>query len=194
MTTKVLNKLVNVCTTLSGGTTTSGTSSSTVSKEFESTSDTRLANVYRLLNLESGKINKFEGVITGTYTTANVYFKVYMNLVSYDEILINPIFERLETTYSDHLVENCYPYIDLKKFTASDGSLFIGLEGFGFNELTIDIITGDSDVITEVDDVQRWDSVSFISTDRNYQGRTSNGYTSLRITVCSCCDFDQDII
>ena len=146
------------------------------------------------MNLESGKINKFEGVITGTYTTANVYFKVYMKLVSYDEILINPIFERLETTYTEHLVEDLFPYIDVKKYTASDGSLSIGLLGYGFNKLTIDIITGDTDVITEVNEYQSWNNITFISTDRNYKEYMKlDGYTFFRLRGCSCCDFDEDI-
>ena len=43
--------------------------------------------------------------------------------------------------------------------------------------------------ITEVDEYQRWDSVTFISTDRNNQGRDYHGYNFFELRVCSCCDF-----
>ena len=190
MTTKVLNKLVNVCTTLSGGTT-SGTSSSTTTRvELESTSGYNFSK-YRLMNLESDTFNTFEGVLTGTYTTTNDYFKVYMKLVSYDEWLINPIFERLETMYTDHSsYENCSITMDLRKYVASDGTKFIGVEGFGFDKLTIDIITGDSDVITQAD-YESEETITYISTDRNYQLKDSNGNYSFELICCSCCDFDK---
>ena len=199
MSTKVLNKLVNVCTTLSGGTTSSGTSgttssgtssSSTTRVELESTSGYNFSK-YRLMEMKSDTFNTFEGVLTGTYTTTNDYFKVYMKLVSFDEILINPIFERLESTYTDHSsYENCSITMGLRKYVASDGTKFIGVEGFGFDKLTIDIITGDSDVITQADftDVE---TITNISTDRNYQLKNSNGYYSFDLVCCSCCDFDK---
>ena len=114
-----------------------------------------------------------------------------MKLVSYDEILINPIFERLETTYTEHLVEEEPAFLDLKKFTADDGTVFIGLGGVSFNKLTIDMFTGDSDVITEFEAYPEWDNITFISTDRNYKGwSTPNGNTFFRLQGCSCCDFD----
>ena len=192
MTTKVLNKLVNVCTTLSGGTTSSGTSSLTTTRvELESTSGYNFSK-YRLMNLESDTFNTFEGVLTGTYTTTNDYFKVYMKLVSYDECLINPIFERLESTYTDH---SSYEYCDitmvLRKYVSSDGTKFIGVDGFGFNKLTIDIVTGASDVITQAEYEGVEETITYISTDRNYQLRTSNDYSTFKLVCCSCCDFDK---
>ena len=64
-------------------------------------------------------------------------------------MLINPIFERLETTYDDSEIHDNFVKIVLYKYTANDGTEFVGIYGLCFNHMTIDIFKGDSDLRTE---------------------------------------------
>ena len=93
MTTKVLNKLVNICTNLDSGTSSSDSSSSemtTVSKSNENLGDNFLA----FMKLRSWEINKFEGLVSCRLsTTQGVTFEmyIYLKILAFGEFIINPI-------------------------------------------------------------------------------------------------------
>ena len=101
MTTKVLNKLVNVCTTLSGGTTSSGTTTSgTTSTTTVSKTDSE-GNYVPFMKLTPGQINTFEGIATIHIETSQgttIEYKIYLNIYAYGDFLINPILCTIETT------------------------------------------------------------------------------------------------
>ena len=100
MTTKVLNKLVNICSTLDGGTTssdstTSGTTSTTVSKTDSE------GNYVPFMKLTAGQINTFEGIATIHIETSQgttIEYKIYLNIHAYGDFIINPIICTTEIT------------------------------------------------------------------------------------------------
>ena len=64
-----------------------------------------------------------------------------------ENMLINPIFDRLETTMTSENTEGDVQLL-LSKFT-KDGTDFISFIGIGFNHVAIDVLNGDSDLITQ---------------------------------------------
>ena len=90
MTTKVLNKLVNICTNLDGGS--SSSSGTSVSKTVTE------ATVVPFMKLTADQINTFEGSFSGEflYDGSTSGFKVYVKILACGDYVIEPMFCTVE--------------------------------------------------------------------------------------------------
>ena len=93
----------------------------------------------------------------------------------------------METTIVDP-INDSNVQINVRKFTANDGTEFIGFTINGLNHVAIDLFNGDSDLITEFESCNTG-SITFISNDRNYTGDTLNGITYFTLNCRTSRDF-----
>ena len=132
MSTQILNKLVNICTTLNGGETTSdgtitssSSSTSSSSTTFSKTvSDTSLIPIMKLTD---DQINTFEGRISANYnnsSSSTCDVEVYVKIVACGDYIIEPIFCTTKAI-TDATIGN--PAIYVRKITYN-GDVMIGIQ------------------------------------------------------------------
>ena len=194
MSTQILNKLVNICTTLNGGETTSdGTTSSSSSSSTSSSSTTFSKTVsdtslIPIMKLTDDQINTFEGRISATYnvesTTCDV--EVYVKIVACGDYIIEPIFCTTKTL-SGSLINN--PAIYVRKITYN-GDVMIGIQPVEYSGITVNTFTveGTTNSPTDVDSLSSSDYTA-TSIDSSYYSTfsypilTSSDITYIKINI-----------
>ena len=120
MTTKVLNKLVNICTNLDSGTSDSSSEMTSVSRDDLS------GNYVPFMKLTPYQINKFEGLVTasmGTTQGVTLQMYTYLKILAFGDVIINPIIYTTEVTE-----ETTDMFLSLMKCTHNDsGDILLAL-------------------------------------------------------------------